>query len=532
MKRILYTLAFIEGLLVMALELLCARLTTPYYGSSIYVWTSVIGITMLALLMGYYLGGVLVTRQLHKRLVIPFIIVAAGWVSILHVLGSIFLEPLLGLGLIGGALMSMIFLLAAPLILLGAISPQLIQLISESGVLPGRASGNVYTISTLGGVLGTFLTGLLLIPAIGIKSTALAVGIVSLLFPLAMITFNKTYRMSFFLTIPVYAGVLLGSFYSSPQSKILGGELLYSSEGILGHLTVEDIHPNFRAFSNDGITQSIIEKNEKASMLLYTHVMATVSSLNPPERRKYAALIGMAGGSLIRELQHLNYQNIYAIDIDPRTKKLAEDYFWIDPASYQFVEDDGRHFLATTNQTFNIIMIDVSLAEEQPWHLFTKEAFELYKSKLEHDGILVLNIIDFYNLDDAIILARIGDSMLNAGFETRVIKDFYNHIQMEQNSIQNIAHEKILVGLKDGFRNTATNVNELNSCCSLFEFNRMIKEDLYNRSFIKNTLTLGPFYDDQPDMEYLGFERVNLLRTKYRQKVLPEIVPSGHSQRK
>lgn len=505
-----YLLAFIEGGLVLDIEIVVARLMAPYFGSSLYSITSVLGVTLMALLIGYYLGGNLVESKLTSNLPFLLVLIAAIFLIILPIITPSLLLACVGLGLIGGTVTSCLLLLGIPLILLGAVSPLIIQMVSEQSLKAGKASGNIYAISTLGGVISTFLLGLVAIPSIGVKMSSIIFGGVSciLVIVLAFII-NKNAKLLFIL--PFVFGFSFMSYSLENQKLGYSDKIIYKSDGILGRLDVFENNSITRTLSNNGTNQSSIIKSNGWSAMLYTHVVATVASMLTIDKRNSVALIGLAGGSMINELKNLGFHDITAIDIDQRTQFVSNNYFGVDKNAYTFIEDDGRHFFLDTDKMFDCIIIDVSASEQQPYHLYTKEAFELYRKHLNNEGFIIINVVDLVGLGKNIITDRIGDSLLEAGLNVRLVKEFYPPEKFE-NTIAALTHEKIIIGCKGLPQELSTNRYEMNECCRKFAFNLLLKENFNDWTVEKWRLRDKGFRDDVPEMEKLNYERIRLIR--------------------
>ena len=510
-KILYYLIAFFEGMLVMSVELIAARLLAPFYGSSIYPLTAILGITMLALLSGYYFGGRLVAKNVSTAYAMIFVIVAGAVLCLMPSYSSKLLQLTLSLGIVGGSIVATIVLIYFPLMLLGAVSPILIQKISEFDTKAGTASGNVYAISTLGGVIGTFIIGILCIPNFGVKFSAIFFGIICSLFPVITLLFFFRNRTAFSTIIFLLFGLSLGMWHEyNPIPAYANCE--YQSDGLMGRIDVCDQSGN-RILSNNGTAQTSMILADGVSMMVYTHVITTVASLVKPEKRNKAVLIGLAGGTLVKELSELGYGKIYAVDIDARTQFVSDKYFGLNPNSYTFIEDDGRHFLQTSNEYFDVIIVDVSTSEQQPYHLFTIEAMQLYRKRLNVGGLLIFNIIDF-DTHNGTIVEKITDGMFTAGMETRILKEFYPLNKMNSNEFTTHIHERIIVGNLGNLTNLSVSLDEMNECCRKLNYNRYLKENFFNTSFIKNNADTKGFRDDKPEMEKLSFKRIKLLRNE------------------
>lgn len=510
MKLSIYILAFIEGFLVMAFELLSARLLAPYFGNSIYVWSAVLGITMIALLLGYFLGGRIANKSIHYSLAIFFIIISAVYLVLLPVVSNVLIHIQLSFDLITGVLLSSCLLLLPPLVLLGSVSPQFIEFISDKNLGAGISSGNIYSISTLGGVMATFLTGLYLIPQIGIVESCIIIGLCTSAASLLSIIYLKKYISSFaFTLVLLFTSVFTNKIELSPTLSAENYQTVYSNDSMMGKLEVVK-KDSILVLLNNGAIQSKFNSALNSSLLLYTHAIAGVAAYIPKRHRNDALLVGLAGGSLVHELQELEFGQITAVDIDPRTKIIAEDHFNVKRNSFEFIEDDGRHFLQKTKKTYNLIVIDVSAGDSQPYHLYTLEAFKEYKNKLNPNGLLIINIIDFIQRSKYTTTEKIGDGLFTAGYEPYLLKNLYSK-KYSRYCIENeIPHEKIIVAsLKDVFHE---NEVVLNNCCSSIPYVNALSQNWHRMTELKTSLSTQPFVDNLPEMELMSYDKAKKLR--------------------
>ena len=176
-KKLIFLLAFIEGGAVMCVELCSAKILSPYFGTSIYVWASVLGITLTALMSGYYLGGYISSKNQKKNIIFWLMLIAGCLVSLTPIISDFILPSTINLNLLTGTIISLTCFLFIPLMLFGAVSPLIINLLTSEAKGSGKSSGNVYAISTLGGIITTFIVGFYALPEFGITKTLYAYGI-------------------------------------------------------------------------------------------------------------------------------------------------------------------------------------------------------------------------------------------------------------------------------------------------------------------------------------------------------------------
>jgi hypothetical protein len=168
--------ALLSGAAVMVVELLVARAMGAFFGTSLYVWTSVIGVTMLSLSIGYVWGGRWADREGAVSRARKLLLAGGAILLILPWISPVVMSIFLGLGLQAGSLLTSAMLLLAPLAALAAITPILIRAGTSDVNQGGRVAGMVYGLSTLGGIAASLGTALLLVPHIGVTATGMSVG--------------------------------------------------------------------------------------------------------------------------------------------------------------------------------------------------------------------------------------------------------------------------------------------------------------------------------------------------------------------
>jgi MFS family permease len=168
----LYSVSFVEGGALMAVELIGAKLVTPFYGNSIYVWASALGFTLLGLMGGYFLGGWLSMRHARRNLLYAVVMASGVIVALMPVTAGLIIQLTSSLGLRLAILLSEFVILLPPVVLFGIVSPMIIRLITERVEEVGNSAGRIYAISTGGGILLNFLMGLYIIPFMGVRLSA------------------------------------------------------------------------------------------------------------------------------------------------------------------------------------------------------------------------------------------------------------------------------------------------------------------------------------------------------------------------
>lgn len=159
-RTVIAAMAFVSGFTIMTIEMLGARILSPYFGGSLSVWGSIITIFMLALAVGYLIGGRLSTRNPNAKTYALFFFCAAATSLPVILLADNIMEPIF-LAIDDsryGSLLAAVFLFFIPTAVLGMISPYSVRLMVESEVDSGHMAGLLYFISTLGSAAGTLGT--------------------------------------------------------------------------------------------------------------------------------------------------------------------------------------------------------------------------------------------------------------------------------------------------------------------------------------------------------------------------------------
>ena len=170
-------IAFVVGAASLGTEIAAARLLAPYFGASTIIWANTIATVLVALSIGYAIGGRVADRRPHLRGLCSIVLLAAVLLAIVPFVADPFLRlsvnalGALSIGGFVGSLVGVLVLVAVPVMLLGAVAPYASRLSVERIDDTGRTIGNLYAISTVGSLLGTFLAALALIPTIGALGT-------------------------------------------------------------------------------------------------------------------------------------------------------------------------------------------------------------------------------------------------------------------------------------------------------------------------------------------------------------------------
>jgi spermidine synthase len=374
----------------LATEIAASRLLAPYFGSSTIVWANIIGLILVYLSLGYWLGGKVADRRPEPRVLGTIVLVAAFFIAALPFVARPILDTAVrgldavSVGAVVGSFFAALALFAVPVTLLGAVSPFAIRLSLDNVGEAGTVAGRLYALSTVGSILGTFLSALVLIPLIGTQRTML--GAAALLVLSAALILGNRWQLA---TVAVAA--LL--FIPAGTIKDSAG-LLYEAESTYQYVQVVERSDGSRALKlNEGVAVhsvwypgSVLTGGEWDMFLLVPPLLD-----RPVERM---LVIGNAGGTIARAYGRL-YPDVAidGVEIDPKVSEAGRRYLGLgDNPRLHVITDDGRPFLQETSSHYDVIVVDAYRQPYIPFYLATKEFFELARERLAPGGVLALNV--------------------------------------------------------------------------------------------------------------------------------------------
>lgn len=404
----LYLTVFTSGMTTLAVEMGASRLLGSVFGTSNLIWANVIGLMLLYLTVGYFVGGVLADRYPTRRALYRIIL----WGAFLSALIPLLARPVLvaaatavtGIeaGLAIGSFVAVMVLFAIPITLLGTVSPFAIRLAVTNVASAGKSSGRIYAISTLGSLLGTFLPVLFIIPELGTFRTFLLFA--AILYAVGMIGMwrESGTRALLYLWMPVVVIVLsIIALNGVLRPPLPGMTLLEETESAYNYLQVQQDANGYRYLSlNEGQgVHSIYHPTD----YLYNgtwdfFLTAPYFNAAPyvPENVDSVALVGLAGGTIARQYSHVyGAIPIDGIEIDPEIVRLGAEYFDMNTAAQpnlNVIVQDGRYALNQLDGQYDVIGMDAYRPPYIPWHLTTVEFFAEARAKLTPDGVVVINV--------------------------------------------------------------------------------------------------------------------------------------------
>ena len=395
-RQLLLPLAFTGGLASLGIEFSAVRLLAPFFGQSLFIWGTLIGLILIYLTIGYYAGGRLADRRPSPTLLFQLTAAAALWTAaipiasrpILSVAQTGFVQ--ISVGLVLGSLISVIVLFAVPVILLGMVSPFVIRLRIRQLETAGNAAGAVYALSTLGSILGTFVPVFWLIPSFGTRAT-----IFILAFLLGLISAAGLYqsgRRRLYVLIPVVI-VVLAVFSGGAIRAAAYGVRVYETESAYNYIQVVRTGTETQLLLDEGTAvHSIYDPTT-----LYTHGYWDDVLLAPyfgsgrvPSR---IALVGLAGGTVARQFTAIDGPiPIDGVELDGKIVDVGRRYFAMTEPNVHVTVADGRYWMATQAGRYDVILVDAYRQPYIPFYLTTREFFESAKAHMAPDGVLAINV--------------------------------------------------------------------------------------------------------------------------------------------
>lgn len=509
-NKTLLALAFLEGGIVMCIELLGARFLAPVYGSSLEVWSIVLSLSIGALTLGYFTGGFLSQKD-NKLFLLHFLLITAGiLILLMPILAKSIINDFNPDNLITDCFVATILFIAPPLFLLGSTTPIIIELKSNSLNDSGKTSGLVYGISTLGGIFFTYLTGFYLIPKYGLTTTTVIAGIIISSISFFILIINK--KIISFSLIPF----LIIAFFNNSKTQNISPEvqILHYSEGMLGQLLLTDIESNLnntktkeRAIFVNRIGQTWVNAETGESRWDYPNYLVTIASTLKPNPR--VLVLGLGGGTVPRYLESILNAEVEAVEIDERMGIIAKQYFSLGNTKIHI--DDARHFLETCYHKYDLIIFDLYKGESPPSHTLSLETFEKVKELLLDNGLCIINFNGFIKNKEGLAGRSILKTLQAAGFNTKIIptlgeETYRNNLFISSKTNANILNPKVplLVNGKN------TNIDSLKIDISTLKMNDAIL-----------------ITDDLPILEKLNTDASKIWRAAYYNNYTKQFTEKG-----
>lgn len=418
---------FISGAIIMIQEILGFRILAPQFGYSVYVSGSLIGIVMVALSLGYYLGGQLADKKPEKSLLFQLIFLADVHIIIISLVYIYLIEYMAKFGIIYGAILSSVVIFAPSMILLGMAPPFIIKLMTKDTSVVGSIAGDITAIGTIGSIIGTFGATFLLIPKLGSHATMVVCAVVLLLIAVWGVAIRK--RVCGVLVVLVLA------FNLYPQST--ESNIIYEKESPYNLIKVtEESDGSLFLKLNTNMWFHSIYNPHSSSVNMYFDYMNVAPILADAED---ILVLGMGGGtSVIQALNFFSDAVIDAVELDPGVIKVGRSYFGLeDNSRLTIYAEDARPFLQNSKKLYDVIELDVYQGGVYaPFYIMTREFFQSAYEHLQPNGVLVMNVLSPYQEKNRLLLVdAVGKTMSSVFPSMYKIEMFLNHLLFATKSV-------------------------------------------------------------------------------------------------
>ena len=400
MRRYLLFTVFISGMTTLAAELAASRLIGNVFGTSNLVWASIIGLILIYLTVGYFLGGKWADANPTPGAMYRVLAWGAFTLGLVPYIAGPVLKSaatafeVLQVGILGASFIAVLILFSVPITLLGTISPFAIRLSVDDTAHAGQISGQIYAISTLGSFIGTFLPTLVTIPAIGTTKTFLLFSLVLLFVALAGLGRFASHRdVVRLLWMPVVIAII--ALLAAGQSLKSNTGQVYETESAYNYIQVAQQNGFTILRLNEGqgvhsiYSPNTLEYDGPWDQFLVSPYFYANRTPSDVER---VAIVGLAAGTSARQMTAV-YGDIPidGFELDPKIVEVGQKYFGMTMPNLNIHIGDGRLGLEQSPYKYDIIAVDAYRPPYIPAHMTTREFFTIIASHLTDDGVLTIN---------------------------------------------------------------------------------------------------------------------------------------------
>ena len=401
MRKYIYFTVFISGMTSLAAEFGASRLLGNVFGTSNPVWAAIIGLILIYLTAGYFIGGRWADRSPHPKTMYAILAWGAFTLGVVPYLAG----PVLRLaanafdgvqvGVLAGAFVGVLVLFTVPITLLGMISPFAIRLSMKDADHAGNVAGTIYGISTIGSFIGTFLPTLILIPTIGTTKTFLVFSVTLLLVALVGLGMSVGRKVVLPYLLMVAALLLLAFFGGWGGIKKSTGQI-FETESAYNYIQVLEINGTHYLRLNEGqgihseYNPQTLEYGGPWQQFL---VAPFFYADRKPEDIRRLAIVGLAAGTTARQAAAV-FPNVVldGFEIDPKIVEVGRKYFDMNLPNLNVIIQDGRWGLANSPEKYDLICVDAYRPPYIPPHLTTREFFQIAANHLIPEGGLAINV--------------------------------------------------------------------------------------------------------------------------------------------
>lgn len=382
----------------MGVEMAASRLLRPFFGDSILIWANIIGLILIYLTLGYYLGGRWADRDPRAVTLYRIIAIAGFAIGVLPYLARPFLHlaiPALqrfdaGIGFISFAGTLVLFIV--PVTLLGCVSPFAIRLSTRDVSSSGSTAGKLYALSTFGSILGVFVTVFILFQLLGTRGTFVAFSITLLVGAIVGIVQEWKIARAFKYIALLVIIVILAALDSGGIVKAAPG-LVAEIESPYNFIQVIDDPSGWRLLTvNEGQAYQSAYRADRVLTNGIWDLFLIAPYFSSADAPRSLLMIGLAAGTTARAYTLVYGQiPIDGVELDPAIIAAGQKYFAMTQPNLRAIADDGRNYLQTRAGQYDVIAIDAYRQPYIPFHLTTIEFFRATREHLTPRGVVAVN---------------------------------------------------------------------------------------------------------------------------------------------
>lgn len=400
--------AFVSGFVLMLYELCGSRILTPVVGGSSYAWTGIIGVIIASLSGGYMVGGILADRRAKPADIgLLFGLVLAGMFFTLLMIEPVSaLATRLNVDVRIEAIIASAVLFAPTSFLLGAISPYLAKLCVTSLSSTGTSVASLSALNSIGGIVGTFLTGFVLFGSVGVRATLVMGSLICLVMAVWLGRLTLGRRIGVF---ALFFCTLLAT--ATPAGRIVAAYDTSSASYEVRDITSGARTIRVLTMGPSGYQSGLFLDNPDELAFPYTQKSAEIiEELGEPSR---VLILGGGAMSLPSKLaQQYPNATVDVVELDAKLTDIArQHFFYDDPANVNIINQDARTFLSSApSNSYDIIVVDVFSDSGIPFSVTTREFAEQLSRNITEDGVIITNIIGSNSPSCAPLLSSIAQS--------------------------------------------------------------------------------------------------------------------------
>ena len=442
-----YTLeitVFICGAIGMILELIAARVLSPYVGSSNLIWTTIIGVMLISMSIGYWLGGKRADKDPNINNLSTTILLGALTTSLIPIFETVLVKNFANISdnLVLIALVTSAIIFGIPSFVMATVSPFAVKLRDKEYSNVGEISGRTSSLSTIGSIFGTFLAGFFLIPTFGVRAIVFGTTVVLLILSITLYE-NKTrkfYMMIAIIAIAIFSFQTIGKvIYDRANPDVIEDVDSEYSRILIKQVSANDT--TYKTMQVENGLESYIdeETGEMGERYLYYYDLEDYYLKN----LKSTLMIGGAAYTYpTHYLDKYEDKTMDVSEIDEKMTELAIEQFNLDINNERLnvYHQDGRSFLNTTKNKYDVILIDAFKGKNAPFELTTYEAMKNARNILNDNGMVITNIISSVTGEDSDFIK----------YEYSTYKKVFDDVKVfkVKDAKDNITQNLILIGFK------------------------------------------------------------------------------------